>query len=323
MRQKQCTPEEWIKHRKLRKKIASAKWYAKKKKGIIEEENQLRKVLEEQYQEKRRQPIWDELNRAYWKCVTDYMVRGFPPRPDDFAVYDWVFITTIVEQFLDRLKHENPWHGTIQWTHIKERTFRQLCIREVRAEYEKQGRRKSAIASAVQNGRGITTSDWWHIASGGQWPTMCSSVGLVFVQLHCIGRTDCWIDFCNAVKQVIIHHIPTIIHMDTRSDIMPIENPTHTPNANTLWDHPILNQWMTEWIQHEEDEHARIENDEEEEHLDTTHELDWLPEPDSLDSLFLHRYHYTEDDPEETQYHDRNYYPRGCSIDSPEHEQSS
>lgn len=310
LRQKQCTPEEWVRHRKLRKKIASAKWYLKKKKAIIAVENDLRCRLEEEYQQRRQQPIWDPLNFAYWKCVTDHLYRGYPVRPEHVSPIDWTYATSLVEESLQRLKHENPWRGRMQWDHKKERMFRQLCLREVWSEYEYQAGGCTAIATALENqiGRMHMTQPWWNIVCHGQWPCLATPMGLVFVQLAVLGQTDRWIEFCNAVKQVATHMMDTSSHSPTRSPSMAMVIPIQTPNMNTLWDHPILRSYTDEWI-NVEDQYCNVAPLD---MVDTDVYMDPIlpPEPDSLDSLFLHHHYYTDDDLHEEldyyRYHDRN-----------------
>lgn len=86
LKKSETTPEAWQAHRKLRKKIASAKWYAKKKDREIREQHEHRRKLEAEYQAReaaKAHRIWpDPVQRAYWRCVVEHHVHGYPPRPD-------------------------------------------------------------------------------------------------------------------------------------------------------------------------------------------------------------------------------------------------
>lgn len=102
IRRVDVTPEEWIAHRKLRKKIASARWYRKKKRLEIAEENRIRSELEKTLIRKPEAPIWtDERIKAGWQMSLDYMYRGYPPCPDPerYGVA-WCRATRNVEEWL-------------------------------------------------------------------------------------------------------------------------------------------------------------------------------------------------------------------------------
>lgn len=67
LKKSETYPDVWQVHRKLRKKIALAKWYAKKKKREIREEHIHRQQLEDQLQAEAAQRTYhwtDPLNRA-------------------------------------------------------------------------------------------------------------------------------------------------------------------------------------------------------------------------------------------------------------------
>lgn len=94
---------EWIQHRKLRKKIASAKWYAKKKKAEIHEENELRARLAETLLPPPDAPVWtDRTVFAHWHASLDHHLRGYPMRPTEVPVVEWVHGTRCIEDWLER-----------------------------------------------------------------------------------------------------------------------------------------------------------------------------------------------------------------------------
>lgn len=101
MRRVDVSPDEWIQHRKLRKKIASAKWYANKKKKEIEEDHAARAELAERLLPKPEDRIWsDPVKRAHWHASMDYHCRRFPLRPAWIPVTEWVATTQVVHDWL-------------------------------------------------------------------------------------------------------------------------------------------------------------------------------------------------------------------------------
>lgn len=138
MKRNQVTADEWIRHRKLRKKIASAKWYALKKEREIEEQRTFRQQLEQQRKEEeaRRQGwIWtDPIHRAYWYSVVAHSSWGYPARPPSRDPFLWQTWCGRIEQELRDLRRQTEGCSE-QWTRWLYETFvckifRQLAIRE-------------------------------------------------------------------------------------------------------------------------------------------------------------------------------------------------
>lgn len=142
LKKSQTSPEVWLAHRKLCKKIASAKWYAKKKKREIQEEHAHRKQLEAAYQQKKATVpyLWtDALNRAYWRCVVEHHVRGYPVRPPNADPYEWCHQVDLVESAIqatrERLRgvkwaQHVPWDDDLGFVKI----LRQLGWRQLHRE---------------------------------------------------------------------------------------------------------------------------------------------------------------------------------------------
>lgn len=141
LRKAETPADVWLAHRKLRKKIASAKWYAKKKKREIREQNQRRKELEAEYQAKQAALPWiwtSPLQRAYWRCVVEHHVRGYPPRPTDMDPHTWLRDwVDVVEDRIRTTRQELqdvewaryvPWDDHMGFTKV----LRQLGIRSLR-----------------------------------------------------------------------------------------------------------------------------------------------------------------------------------------------
>lgn len=119
LRKADTPPEIWTAHRKLRKKIASAKWYAKKKKREIREQNRHRRELEAALQQSTHPWIWvDAWNRAYWRCVVEHHVRGYPPRSEDVDPHTYLQRVDAVEERIRTTRHQlrhEEWARYVPW----------------------------------------------------------------------------------------------------------------------------------------------------------------------------------------------------------------
>lgn len=139
LRKSETLPEVWQAHRKLRKKIASAKWYAQKKQREIDEENRIRRQLEAKLQEeaeKRRHFVWfDPVQRAVWYGVMAHHSLGYPVRPTDADPLLWRGYIERIEQDIEDLREQaeavHPtWGAWMRLTFVR-KIFRQLAIREL------------------------------------------------------------------------------------------------------------------------------------------------------------------------------------------------
>lgn len=138
LRKSETPTEVWQAHRKLRKKVASAKWYAKKKKREIREQNELRQKLEAEYQATRPTYLWTPRERAYWAAALHHHVRGYPVRPDDVEPETWCGWVDEVERRLQATQaalRGVSWARHVPWSSSPAfvRILRQLGLREVRA----------------------------------------------------------------------------------------------------------------------------------------------------------------------------------------------
>lgn len=121
VRKSECTPAEWTIHRKYRKKIASAKWYAKKKDIERLDLAHIRLRLQTQARNtwcftERMEPA----QRIEWRCIASRVFHKWPSRPDHVTPWSWCV-------YIDRtMAYEDPtWPSSIQ------RLFRQMCMREL------------------------------------------------------------------------------------------------------------------------------------------------------------------------------------------------
>lgn len=119
VRKSMCSPEEWARHRKLRKKIASAKWYAKKKQV---ERHALARLTAKLH--RKAVQVWcftDKLSpqqQIRWRCIAARVFHGWPPRPDTLDERVWC------EVMDDIASHEET-----HWSWPMRRIFRHLCVR--------------------------------------------------------------------------------------------------------------------------------------------------------------------------------------------------
>lgn len=121
-------PDVWVRHRKLCKKRASAKWYAKKKQREIEEQNTHRQQLEHEYQLRTfYQPVFTPQERAYHRVVLAHLRFGYPPRPDSVPVSCWDAWKDYTEEGIELTRHTFPhW----RWSEAILSTMRRLGVRE-------------------------------------------------------------------------------------------------------------------------------------------------------------------------------------------------
>lgn len=138
MKRSAVSPEEWLRHRKYRKKIASAKWYAHKKQREIEEEHTHRRRIEEELREKERQRqgyVWPEhRHRNEWAAVVAHLCRGYPVRPDHQCATQWRTWCDEIEAEIGHLREnvERYFPECRVWMHetFVCKIFRQMGIRE-------------------------------------------------------------------------------------------------------------------------------------------------------------------------------------------------
>ena len=154
-------PDVWMAHRKERKKIASARWYAKKKRREIQEECKLRQTLEMQYQAKlSNQPnyvFWRNAeDRWHWQSLLDHAVRGYPVRPNTVPPEQWCTWTRTVE---DQLQYTRAhlrgavWQGVPWDDRFFTKILRQLGIRELRSSHPRDPRHHHSEPTTQQQSK--------------------------------------------------------------------------------------------------------------------------------------------------------------------------
>ena len=138
MKRSAVSAQEWIRHRKLRKKIASAKWYAHKKQREIEEEHTHRQRIEEDLREQerlRRGYTWPSVRqRCEWIAVVNHLAKGYPERPSTTDAILWRSWCDEIESGIDHLREKvTQWFpGCAVWMNetFVCKIFRQMGIRE-------------------------------------------------------------------------------------------------------------------------------------------------------------------------------------------------
>lgn len=276
VRRSDVTPEDWLTHRKLRKKIASAKWYAKKKQTEIEEEHRVRAELAEKLLPKPEDPIWKDPDvYAHWHASLDYECRGFPLRPSKCPVQDWIRGTHYIQDWLVRilpLSGDRGCDGThIPWNSARfGRVWRRVAMGEWMESLRTPGR----------------TFLGWTV----------SVVGAAFVawQLQQAHLSFEWREVARA-----IHHVVTTNTMNVQTHPIPVPhnsppNQNPTKKEDRTIDHPMSHThtwaefrcwmntnlfdpcWTTEW------------NDEGQ--LSLTTEFDSTECEDDEDTLWMDEY---------------------------------
>lgn len=243
VKRKDVTPEEWIRHRKLRKKIASAKWYAKKKKKEINEENNLRELLRDQLEEARRQRnfcIWETPEaRAYARAVVDHAYRGYPVRPADLHPCSWSAMADVVERNLRVTEERGVWdHVPWDTNPDLKKCMRQLGMRELRY-------RCPSLISSSPSSLSSSDNNTIHInVDNNMVLETCSEFGLICAGLYISRQMNRWPTVQHAICQVK-ERLTNHNHIQANEGTIP---PSHNPNPNQWYHHTILHNWVQHFV---------------------------------------------------------------------------
>lgn len=272
LRKQDTDPDVWQAHRKLRKKLASAKWYAKKKEREIREQRVHRRVLEANLRDQERAAqeilrLHEARQQAYWRCVVGHHVHHYPVRPESVEPEVWCLWIDEVEAQLERTRNElrtMTWSNHVPWEDDVPgftKILRQLGMRELRA--------------------GTPVEERW----------MCGIWGVLLA--GCIRRyggpltgMPVWLAIRKAVCQTKTVH-PT--HMHSNHHTHPVHPPTAAPSTTPIQnDHhiDILRHWQR-WIEFyvfPVDRMTGGENkDSQQAWYDTDEEEEWLREWELID----------------------------------------
>lgn len=216
------TPADvWIRHRKLCKKRASAKWYLKKKQREIQEQNQARQQLEAEYQQRLQRPRFSLLDQCYHRAVLAHRCFGYPVRPDTVSVWLWDYWKDTVEAQLQDLRDTFPgW----PWSFPICRALRQLGMRELSQSH-------AGVWDALQRFRGSLG------IHGPSQSVLVGPLGWVWFRLQSVQYTPSdWTRWIQAIQATY----PRRVHHSTQSQNPNHTNghtrmPTHTPNQNAAF----------------------------------------------------------------------------------------
>lgn len=226
IRRSEVNAEEWVQHRKLRKKIASAKWYAKKKQAEIEEEHRVRQELAEKLIPPPHAPVWPDAQVfAHWHASLDHHLRGFPVRPASVPVTEWIQATRCIQEWLElRLP----------------RTGERGCDPVLRIPW-----------SCTRFGctwRALAVGEWMHTRRSQQRTTpwvgwTCSVVGAAYVAWYLQSDTlSPWVTWGDVAR--------AITHVATVSTMMDHTHPSPPPQRQPPIQNPTKN---TERVDHSDD----------------------------------------------------------------------
>lgn len=261
MRKCRTPPDEWIKHRKLRKKIASARWYLKKKQ-LERTDNWNR----EQYLRAQNRklcdgscPIWTPEQMAQWRCVTSFMFHGWPKCPAACTPVHWCELMDIAQTSIRSVQVLSP----LPWSTRKLHLVQRLTMAELYEAYVQVGRSTAQIHSRANaslncsHSRCVNTASeqnlevdcsalatrWRRILCGDWFPTVCTGVGLLFVQVVLVGQVQRWSTMCRHM-----YHVYTTM---IRNDQYMPPNPPHTtpPSQNPIQNACLQDAIVQQWIQ--------------------------------------------------------------------------
>lgn len=256
LKKKNTPPEVWIAHRKARKKVASAKWYAKKKKDEIKQQNTKRQQLEQLHQERLRIPLWTHTQFCEWRSATEYHNHGWPIRPVDLSPVDWCTLLDLGYEAMERIPSsytQNP---------LERLSLQQMCMRELLMHYRSHGlpatcdrvHRTSVMARDTNSSRSNdSTSPIWERARNAlvsQWfPMVCSELGLLFLHVVSLQQTHRWRALCQYLRNRThwTEQIPSTTRTHNEQpphSIPPTQNPTRN-DTNSIPPHEEEND--EEW----------------------------------------------------------------------------
>lgn len=268
VRRTQVSAETWTRHRKLRKKIASAKWYVSKKQREIRQQHTHRQILDANLRDLHHpEAPWNQIHRLYewahWPAtLRDYsQLLSVPQHPHAPCLTAIRYqIETVTRPLMDSIWRNIPWsHPSFQERLIqlawREHRQRHLCL-------DARDHPPSGAATTVPDtpwpvsdvphpcsSGSCTSTCAWHTAS------MASVPGVLFVALT-MGYphlphpelTQIW----RWLAQSLVH----IYHPNNPKDIQPHTIDVH-PDTNT---HQPPNQTPIQKLQHIALQHTLILN---------------------------------------------------------------
>jgi hypothetical protein len=192
LKRSEITEAEWIQHKKQRKKIASAKWYLKKKAKL--DEKRRKKEMKSKHIYGSMVQATDEKCRnrqAVYMCDMEYKMHGWAPRPDNIPAVDYLELIRIARQAVDNMKLD-PIKDSVRIN-----LCRGLALSELKNEYLQSSSDIQAVRDKCKmSGQSDTNSSSSVSSSASSWvsqskvakallgsvfPTVCTGAGLAFV----------------------------------------------------------------------------------------------------------------------------------------------
>jgi hypothetical protein len=225
MRRKDVDEATWIKHKKLCKKRASAKWYLKRRQAELEEKDKedKQKRQEESYIRNGNHPEWSTVQRQEWQCALEHRV-GWPPRPDHIPPDHWLRLVALARRSLERvLQHE--WASSDD-PQKHEGLCRGLILTELRRAYEEANGDIVQIETKCHISSDSTPTNrppsdpplleplppppvGWDFRPNAM-PFVASAVGLLFVRVVMSGQRKNW-------PQVLQYVWPYMVNAEERA----------------------------------------------------------------------------------------------------------
>jgi hypothetical protein len=230
MRRKDVDEATWIKHKKLCKKRASAKWYLKRRQAELEqkEKEEHERRQQEAYVRNGNHPDWTPLQRDEWQCALEHRI-GWPARPNHIPPNHWLRLVALARRSLDRvLQHE--WAASSD-PQQHEKICRGLILTELRRAYEKaegnielvEG--QTTCAPPTEDPRPIHELPSSPPPVGWDFrpnvlPFVASAVGLLFVRVVMAGQRHAW-------PQILQYVWPYMVNAEERA-----AQSTHQPKQS-------------------------------------------------------------------------------------------
>lgn len=143
MKKKDTPPDVWIAHKKARKKIASAKWYAKVQAVRVADRNEEYQKEKEKEQRKREKlSRLTPIDQLMFDCRWQHQVHGWPCRPEDIPAVDWLALIRMGKRSMERIMAmpillNNP---------EKKQKCMELCIQELTHTYRRYRQTKASYS---------------------------------------------------------------------------------------------------------------------------------------------------------------------------------
>lgn len=242
---KNTPPDVWLAHKKQRKKIASAKWYAKKQ--AIVKDKEAKKLMKKQICGKyaalntppernpysyQFQPTEEEKQEL--RCKWEHQLNGWPVRNPVIPPDKWLEIIDLAKECVDRM-HYDPIKDAQKLALCK-----RLCVEELKHEFLRWGGTDQSMSdvrtrcNTPANPPDNASSSWAERAkfalTQGWFPTVCTTAGLFWIQCVLRGQKHLW--------PALMRHVYPLNRMST--NILPIHE-GHHPEMNTPHQMPITN----------------------------------------------------------------------------------